>query len=160
MKDQPQYPYPDRTRFEWVKMFYPDLPKGIIVGIVHGAVPLAGGPPTWVFDHRTVDTQATAKSPMGIDAGTLRYLRMLQPTITELHFLPYGSPTMYSTPMTSFENLTYRTSMMTDGSLRTRVFLPMDRWTPMQTYPEIRPEFWNVTWLNEDGSVRGRYIPR
>lgn len=169
MSDRPQFHSLTAIRWEWVKMFYPDMPKGTPVGIVHAAVPLAGGPPTWVFDHRSVDTQATATSPMGIDIGTLRYLATLtadvamvppRPAVTEVHFLPQGAPTMYMAPLASFADVPYRTSMLSDGNLRTRVFLPFDRWTPMRPYADLRPAYWNVTWIKEDGTVLARHIPR
>ncbi len=148
------------ARFEWVKMFYPDMKKGMVVGIVHQAVPLEGGPPIWVFDHRTDDSQATSTSPMGIDIGTVHYLSGLVPPVTELHFHSFGSPVMYSTKLANLRGASYRTSMTGDGRLRTRVFLPTDQWVPMSVYPELKPAYWAATHLKEDGSVIVRHTPR
>ncbi len=108
---------------------------------------------------------------MGIDVGTVKYLSTLTmdlippPTgerkaITEVHYLPHGSPTMYVVPFAEFQGLSYRTSMTAKGELRTRMFMPTDRWTPMKPYDPIQPAFWHVTWINEDGSVIYRHIPR
>lgn len=151
--------FPDgQTRFEWVKMFYPDAKKGIIVGIIHQVV-RAGGP-VWVFDHRTDDSQGTADSPMGIDVGTLRYLASLQPSVTEVHFLPHGSPALLTAPLPAFAAMPSTVSTLGDGSLRTRVFLPRGQWTPVRPYPEMRPAYWAATHLREDGHVIVRHAPK
>lgn len=151
-------PYPDGvSRFEWVKMFYPDSKKGIVVGIVHLAMfPDGAG---WVFDHRTDDSQNSPDGPMGLDVGTLRYLESLQPAVREVHFLPIGSPVLLTAPLPEFGKVGYRPAVLSSGGLRTRIFLPIDKWTPWKVYPEMRPDYWAVTHLKEDGSVIVRHAP-
>lgn len=160
------------TRFEWVKMFYPDGPRGaltgIVVGIVHPFLPGKGvvAAPTsyWVFDHRTDDTQGSARfnSPMGLDVGTLRYLRALDPPVTDVHFWPEGSPVMLQAPLAAFEapDAVTATSRTIAGKPRTRIFVPTHRWTPLPLYNELKPVYWKVTHLQEDGSVIERKDPR
>ena len=149
------------ARLEWVKMFYPDAPKGIVVGVVHLWAPLRDSV-RWVLYRRTDDTQRSARlnSPMGLDVGTFDYLRALQPAVADVHFWPEGSPVIYRAPLPVFGDAPRATVRTTDGRTRTRIFLPTGSWVPLPAYADVRPDYWDVTHLHEDGGVIARYRER
>lgn len=144
------------TRLEWVKMFYPDAPQGIAVGVVHQ---LRG---EWVFYRRTDDTafNEAHDSPMGLDVGTYRYLSSLDHPPVWVDFLAEGASFIQRAAFSEFAGFPPVTTLTTKNLARTRIFLPRLYWQPIPLYNDVKPKYWAVTHLQEDGTVIARYVPR
>lgn len=145
-----------RTRFEWVKMFYPDMPKGTPTGIIRQPP----GSSLWVFDHRTPESQWSDRfnSPMGIDVGTLAHLFRLNTPIIEVHWGEKGSTDpLYAAPLALFKTVSPVVVQLSGGAPRTRVFLPITHWVQHPWYEPVEPLYWTVTHLTENGTVTARH---
>lgn len=149
-------------RHEWVKMFYPDMPKGIPVGVLH-----QWGPGIWVLYRRTDDTAYNAQrdSPMGLDAGTLKYLRALDNPPLFVDFHAEGATEFLRLPLDEFTRWPAQLTLTTKNAARNRIFVPSALWHPLAPYARdpghksVLP-FWQVTHLQEDGTVMGRFVDR
>ena len=111
-------------RREWVKMDYDDG-STYAIGTVQQT---AAG--EWFFLHCVSETAQHDKAPLGVDVGTLVYMREEGIPFYAVHF--NGSECLSMTRLTSLEDglgeHRQKGPILTTGEIRDRVYLPWHRW--------------------------------
>lgn len=146
------------ARREWLKMEYDDG-SAYAIGTVQQT-----GAGEWFLLHCVSETAQHDETPVGVDVGTLTYMRAEGIAFYAVHF--NGSDHFTVTTRTNLEvgipHHQRKGAILTTGEMRDRVYLPWDRWTDFPV-----PRGWHrpttadipyrmETLIREDGTIKRR----